>query len=178
MVLKTTIAQRTGIMPYVEGKVTYANIVQFSDSSMTKNVLYNNALMSIAAVTTKFNNNITNKTTWGLKDNITIKDSEVGEVVAACRVFVKQAFNEWIMEFTLTIRVKDLKYKYECTSLYMIGSTLANGVAGKNYNFQNSIENFDIKSKKELIKKANEAMLDFIGQLSVKMADRSALKDF
>jgi hypothetical protein len=41
-VLKTTIAQRTGIMPYVEDKVTYSNVVEFSDTSMTKNVLYNN----------------------------------------------------------------------------------------------------------------------------------------
>ena len=64
-VLKATIAQRTGIMPYVEGEVTYTNIVEFSDSSMTKNVLYNNALKSIAAVTARFNNNVTNKTTWG-----------------------------------------------------------------------------------------------------------------
>jgi hypothetical protein len=58
-------------------------------------------------------------------------------VAATSRVFVNQAFNKWIMEFTLTIRVKDMKYKYECTSLYIIGSTLANGIAGQNYNFEN-----------------------------------------
>lgn len=66
----------TGVLPYLDGKIHFTNVVAVD--SVSKETLIKNAIIWFEKTTNDYNNSISNKISYGLKDNTILKNIDTG----------------------------------------------------------------------------------------------------
>jgi hypothetical protein len=159
---------QSGVMPYVHGKIHFTDLITVDSSS--KESLSKKAVIWFEKATNDYNNNISNKASFGLKDNIILKDIDNGEFVGTLNMLVPQAFNESLVSFDVYIYTKDGKYRYDFTDFKYLGNSLTNKIAGKNMNSVTTLESIDNKKYKRLMTLIYKSCKSAIENLNEQMA--------
>lgn len=168
--------KKSGLFPYQDGKIYFSEVVQL-DSSFTMEILYDNSLLVLNNAAKKYNNQITNKQTWGLSDFIVLNKKDSGEVIGVSRVLAEQSLNSIILSFDVYIYSKEGKYKFVLTNFNILGSSLGNAIAGRNINVNNPLEPGDTKVN-GFTKAVDKAIKNYITDLKAQMEKKKPSKDF
>lgn len=157
------------ILPLVDGKVDYTEIVQL-DSNYKKNDLYLNAKKFFIDV---FNSG---------KDVIQMEDKEAGLVIGKGYLSVNYR-NSFLYTFptriwhTIKISIKDGKYKYEITDMSYFYHVTADQYS-RGADVEGSLENFPKHNQDKTYRDIDVEMKDEIAKLKTYMAKKQSTSDF
>lgn len=169
----------TGIFPYQSGKIHIVDVIK--DSLLSKDQLFNNAVIWFAKQTNSINNKIRNKVAFGIQNNIIIKNEQTGELVGTLKGIAHQSIGDILYSFDIYIYVKDGRYKYDLTNFKYLGNSLSNAVAGENMPMDINLESIDKNrpaKNRNAIKKINEDVASIINGLKASMSLHSESLNF
>ncbi len=168
----------TGIFPYEAGKIHITDIVK---DSLSKDELFNNAVVWFAQQTNSVNNQVRNKISFANKDNIIIKNEQTGEFVGTLKGIAHQSLSDILYSFDIYIFVKEGRYKYDLTNFKYLGNSLSNAIAGQNMPMDITLESIDKNrpaKNRNAIKKINDDVAKIISGLKESMSSHSQASNF